>query len=260
MFAIFQGDKAVIAVAFSPEVVGWYGAAFMLSMAPAMLVTSVIQSLLLPVLSRWQDVPDEFYRRYAQVLQACLAIGLLTAAVFAVFGPELLVALFGRRYREGAEVVILLGLTQGVRIAKAGQFVSAVALARTKDPLISNLARGVSLLVAIGLVAIGYDPVIVAVTGLIGEIVAYAVAMRLMSKRLGCSVVRQLPQIFAWFILAGLSWTVGAELRGLVMPLVQFVMGLIWLITVTVSFVAVAPEMRRGLVDLLRRKASGGSN
>jgi O-antigen/teichoic acid export membrane protein len=253
MFAIFQGDKAIIAVAYSAEVVGWYGAAFMLTMAPAMLATSVIQSLLLPVLARCQARPEDFSLRYVQVVQLCLAIGLLTAAGFSVLGPELLIVLFGNPYREGTEVVILLGLTQGIRIAKAGQFVTAVALARTKDPLISNLARGVSLLVAVALVMAGYSPVMIAVSGLLGEILAYAVAICLLSKQLMTPISGQLPQILVWILLAGLSWLIGEQLRGPAWSLQEFIIGFAWLAFAMASFIAVAPALRLGLIQILRK-------
>jgi O-antigen/teichoic acid export membrane protein len=258
MFAIFQGDKALIAIAFTTEVVGWYGAAFMLSMAPAMLVTSVMQGLLLPVLSNCQDVPEEFQLRCRQVVQACLAVGLLTAAVFAVFGPELLVALFGGRYRDGTVVVILLGLTQGVRIAKAGQFVSAVALGSTKLPLIANLARGGALLAAIGLVSIGYSPVVVASTGLVGEMVSYVIGTYLLAIRVRSLAIQQLPQIAAWLALLGLSWVIGAALRGAAPSLMQFILGLLWLFGAMAIFVALSHALRDGLIKFFRREAVDG--
>lgn len=258
MFAIFQGDKALIAIAFTTEVVGWYGAAFMLSMGPAMLVTSVMHSLLLPVLSKCQDVPEEFQLRYRQVVQACLAVGLLTAAVFAVFGPELLVALFGDRYRDGTVVVILLGLTQGVRIAKAGQFVSALALGSTKVPMIANLARGAALIAAIGLVSIGYSPVVVASTGLVGEMVSYVIGTYLLAIRVRSPAIQQLLQIAAWLALVGLSWVIGTELRGAAPPLMQFILGLLWLFGAMAIFVALSHALRDGLIKFFRRETDVG--
>lgn len=258
MFAIFQGDKALIAVAFTTEVVGWYGAAFMLSMAPAMLVTSIMQGLLLPVLSNCQNEPEVFQHRYLQIVQACLAVGLLTGAGFAVFGPELLVALFGSGYRTGTEVVILLGLTQGVRIAKAGQFVSAVALGSTKLPLIANLARGGALLAAIGLVAIGYGPVAVAITSLFGEMLSYVIGTHLLANRVRSPVIHQLPQIAAWLVLVGLSWVIGLELRGPAPSFSQLLLGLLWLFVATGIFVAASLALRDGLLNILRGKPGGG--
>lgn len=258
MFTIFQGDKALIAVAFTTEVVGWYGAAFMLSMAPAMLVTSVLQGLLLPVLSNCQSVPEEFQLRYKQAVQACLAVGLLTGAAFAVFGPELLVVLFGGGYRDGTEVVILLGLTQGVRIAKAGQFAPALALGNTKLPLIANLARGVALLAAIGLVSIGYSPVVVAITGLVGEMVSYVIGSYLLAILVRSPAVHQLPQIAVWLVLAGLSLAIGSALRGSVPSLTQFILGLLWLFGAMAIFVALSHALRDGLIKFFRGGTVGG--
>jgi len=257
MFAIFQGDKAVIAVAFTTEVVGWYGAAFMLSMAPAMLVTSVMQGLLLPVLSKCQGEPEEFKKRYQQVIQACLAVGLLTGAGFAIFGPELLVALFGGGYRAGTEVVVLLGLTQGIRIAKAGQFVSAIALGSTKLPLIANLARGGALIAAIGLVSIGYGWIAVAITGLVGEVLSYLIGTLLLASRVRSPVLLQLPLISTWIFLVGLSWGIGSELRGPAPSLHQFVLGLLWLFGATAIFVAVSHALRDELIMFIRRGSVG---
>jgi O-antigen/teichoic acid export membrane protein len=258
MFVIFQGDKAIVAVAFSTEVVGWYGAAFMLSMTPAMLVTSVIQSLLLPVLSSSQSNPEEFRLRYVQVVQSCLAIGLLTAAAFAIFGPELLVLLFGSPYREGTEVIILLGLTQGVRIAKAGQFVSAVALTSTKVPLIANLARGAAFFAAIALVAIGYSPTVVAITGLVGEILSYVLGMRMLAVLVRVPAIQQLSHNIAWITLVTLSWIIGDILRGQQHLMIKIIVGLAWLCFVAVAFIAVASALRAGLVKAFRGGAVGG--
>ncbi len=247
MFVIFEGDKAVIATAFTPEVVGWYGAALMLTMAPAMFVTSVLQSLMLPPLSRLQKEPEQFRLRYTQVIHACLLLGLLTAAIFAVFGPELLVALFGKRYISGTDVVIVLGLTQGVRIVKSGQFVSAVALADTKTPFIANLARGAALGAAIGLVAIGYGPLAVAVMGLVGEIASYAIATHLLARRLKSPTFEHFPQVAVWLSLAGLSWVVGLSLRQFAEPFVQLFSGLLCLFITVAVFIYGAHGVRGGL-------------
>lgn len=251
MFAIFQGDKAIIAVAYTPAVVGWFSAAVMISMAPAMLVISVLNGLLLPVLSRDQQDPEKFRQRYLQVVQACLTVGLMTAVFFAVFGPELLILLFGERYAPGVAVVILLGMTQGVRIAKAGQFVAAIALASTKDPLVANLARGASLLVATLLVVMGYGPVAVAATGLAGEMLAYAIAVFRLSARLGVPLLGQMRPIAVWLLIAALSWSLGWELRDASpsLSLSHVLLGLAWLPVAAMAYVATSPAMFMALLQ-----------
>lgn len=254
MFAILQGDKAVLAIAFTPEIVGWYGAAFMLSMAPSMLVTSVIQGLFLPVLARDQEQPNEFRNHYAFVVQICLAIALATGAFFAIFGPELLLLLFGLAYEPGTEVVILLGVTQGVRIAKAGVFVASIAKARTSDPLLSNLARGVSLAFAVWLVSAGFGPVGVAWAGLAGEFASFVIALRLLGPSVPGTVRRIYPLIGACALLTWASCSVGDMLRAGHSATTQLTFGSLWVIATPVFLLMLSPGWRAGAVNLLVRR------
>lgn len=254
MFVIFQGDNAVVAATFSPEVVGWYGAAFMLSMGPAMMVTTVLQSLLLPPLSRRQADPAEFGRRYEQTVQASLAVGFFIATLFAMFGPELLVAFFGARYGAGTQVVILLGLAQGVRVAKSGHFVASIALARTKDPLVANLARGAAYILAIVLVINGYGPLAVAAAGAVGEVASYSIAYLLLRSRTNGAATRQLHLCVVFLALLGVSCGLGIYLRAQVSPLAHYALSVTWLFAVTVIFAVVSPVTRRILTQVIKEK------
>lgn len=253
MFAILQGDNAVIGSTFTPEVVGWFGAAFMLTMAPAMMVTTVMQSLLLPPLSRLQHLPIEFAHRSEQTVQACLATGLCIAATFSVLGPELLVALFGSEYGPGATVVIWLGLAQGVRVSKAGQFVSAIALGRTRDPLIANLARGAALLVSIGLVTNGYGPQAVAASGLAGEIASYLISAVLLSRFGNNPNAGQFGLFFLMLALLVLSCAVGVTLRSGTSLIAHGAFAVAWLLVVIAIFVGISPALSRALAPILRK-------
>lgn len=256
MFVIFQGDKALVAVAFNPETVGWYGAAFMLSMAPAMMLTSVMQSLLLPLLSRVQHSPEEFALRYNQTVQASIGAGLLLATLFGILGPQLLTVFFGESFRAGSSVVVLLGLAQGVRVAKGGQFVCSVALAHTKDPLIGNLGRGMAFLVAIYLVGIDFGPVAVAGVGLLGEIAAYIIAASLLARRGHPTSNWNFAQVSASLILAACSVAIGMLLQEITSTLAQFALGLAWLFTTAVFYFSIAPAMRKVLESLLRGRVA----
>lgn len=257
MFVIFQGDKAIVAVAFTPEVVGWYGAAFMLSMAPAMMVTSVMQSLLLPLLSRAQNLPSEFARRYEQTVQASLGAGLFLAALIAVLGPELLIALFGEPYKAGTEVVILLGLAQGVRVAKGGQFVCSVALAHTKDPLIGNLGRGTAFFAAIIFVVIGFGPIAVATAGTLGEVVSYLIAARLLVSRGYPTASWHFPQVVVFLILVVASFELGVSLRETFSLMTHVALASIWMIAVMVLYGTASPALRSLFGQFMKNKIRG---
>lgn len=259
MLVAFQGDKAIVAVAFTPEVVGWYGAAFMLTLTPAMFVTSVIQSLLLPRLSRYQNVPGDFWRRSDQTEQLCFAFGFVIAAVFLSLGPDLLLVLFGSRYGDGAVIVMLLGLAQGFRVAKAGQFLSSVALARTTDPLIANLARSAALLVAVLLVARGFGPFTVAMTGMVGEFASYLIAVFLLAKSSDNATRPKFLRFGATLILLATSIGMGVGVRDLVSPLAYQVLGFAWIVACIVAITVLSPALRALLPPMIRKNQKDGT-
>jgi O-antigen/teichoic acid export membrane protein len=255
MFVVFQGDKAVIAAAFTPEVVGWYGAAFMLCLTPAMLATSILQGLLLPVMSRHQHDPAEFVRHYARTTQVCMGLGLALAIILVVWGPDLLVLLFGQRYEIGVGVLMLLGIAQGIRLAKAGEFVSSIALARTKDPLVANVARGAALPVAIGFVMIGYGPMTLAAAGICGELVSYFVSIRLLAKLQATSGGPRWPVFVISAALVGLSWAISSNLRSEVSVHAYHAIALVWFLFSISLFVTMSQEVRTLLGQFVRQLA-----
>lgn len=213
VFIIFQGDKAIIGASFSMKVLGWYSAAFTLSLAPAILVTKVSQSLLLPVLSKIQGNSALFSERYPIVIQTCLLMGFVMGVTFVAVGPEALLLLFGNRYQDGAAIVVLLGLTQAVRVAKSGPMIVAMALAETKNPLLSNLVRGLSLLLAITAVWLGWGALGVALAGLLGEVFAYAISLQLLRTRLGLEIKQFLVPVMVCFAIFTTIYFLGEEIR-----------------------------------------------
>jgi len=188
MFIIFQSDKAIIGAAYSMEVLGWYSAAFTLTLAPAIMVTKIVQSLLLPALANVQNDSHIFSYRYPIVIEFCILIGAIMATGFATLGPELMLLLFGERYKEGTEVVLWLGLTQAIRVAKSGPMIVAMAKAETKNPLFSNLIRCLSLIMALFVASIEANVLWIVVAGFVGEFLAYIASVYLLSSRLNLEI------------------------------------------------------------------------
>lgn len=253
MFIIFEGDKAIIATAFSPEVVGWYGAAFMLTIAPAMFLTAVMQNLLLPVLSPLQHDVDRFRTKSLHVINAALALGLLVGAGFIMFGPELLRLLFGERYANGASVVVVLGVTQGLRIAKAGQFTSAIAIGATRIPLLSNLARGGGMVLAVLLVSVGFGPNSVALAGLASEATCFILAMILLGRRLDLRYSEALPPAMWWGVLASAAFLLADILRQHVNVIVQLLAGALLLTLIVMGFLYLSPGARDMAKEVVKK-------
>lgn len=211
MFVIFQGDKAIVGKAFSMETLGWYSAAFTLTLAPAMLAGKISQSLLLPFLSKAQNDVALFKQRCTITIQSYLVIGLGVGLVFSFAGVDLLTLLYGHRYSNGATVIAWLGLMQAVGVAKAGPMITAMALGETKNPMLSNIVRGLAFLLAIAVVFFGGGVKAVAITGLIGELLAYFVSIWLLKYRLRLAIDKFMLPVFA-FIAASILMAILGEM------------------------------------------------
>jgi hypothetical protein len=108
--------------------------------------------------------------------------GFVTALAFVMVGGSSLILLFGSSYIEGAEIVVLLGIGQAIRIAKSGPMVIAMSCGETKIPMQSNMIRlGTFLLAAVSLV-FSSQLLLVVYAGLIGELLALIISVLLLGK------------------------------------------------------------------------------
>lgn len=204
MFLIFQGDKAIVGAMFTMAELGWFSAAFMLTLTPAMILTRVLQYLLLPFLSRARGDAERFDERYTLAVSVSLLLSTMLAVGMTLGGPALLLLLYGDSYAAGVAVMVWLALTQGVRAAKSGPMIVAIACAKTHNPMYANFARLLSLLGAIAAVFSGYGVAAVAIAGLLGEICALFVSMLLLRSTLGLRIFFAIPPlVFAALLSAG---------------------------------------------------------
>lgn len=215
MFAIFQGDKAIIGAAFTMEDLGWYAVAFALALVPSTVVSKVIYMFFMPLLASVQKDPGRFQERATLCVQSCMLCGALVGIGFLLAGPSTLLLIYGERYAPGMAVVGILGVMQGLRIAKAGPAIVAMAKAETTNPLIANVVRCSGLIMALGAVALGYGVLAVAICGLIGEFLGALTAVYLLRVRLSlriapmlscfasCTAVTALSAAVAWLFFDG---------------------------------------------------------
>jgi O-antigen/teichoic acid export membrane protein len=185
MFAIFQGDEAIIGASKGMENLAWYGVAFSLALAPSLLVMKVLTPFMMPLLARKQDDHEEFERRSVLTVQICMLAGLFVGLMFVLAGPSLLIAIYGSKYAAGATVIGWFGIMQGARILKSGPAIVALARGETTNPLIANLVRCIGLALALAAVALGKGAIAVAICGMVGEVLAALTAILLLRFRLG---------------------------------------------------------------------------
>jgi len=177
MFGIFQGDRAIVGATFGMTELGWFGAAFALTLAPTMVIARICQSFFLPQLAKAQDDVRSFSDTANVTMQVCLLGGVLVAVGFAVAGPALIKALYGDRYMAGAAVIGILGIMQGIRVTRAGPTIVSIARGQTTAPLWANFMRTIGLGISLVAVWQGFGVIGIAIGSLAGEVIALVSAL-----------------------------------------------------------------------------------
>jgi O-antigen/teichoic acid export membrane protein len=184
MFGILQGDRVIIGSLIGMTELGWYSAAFTLTLMAAMVLVRIMHTFFLPQLARVQDDEVEFERLYLVTIQATLVVGLGIALGFAILGPSMLVLLYGEKYGPAVAIIAWLAIAQGLRVARAGPAIVAIAKGNTTNPLLTNIARVLVLPVAWVAVSMGAGIIELVGLAILGEAVALAVTLLLLHRKL----------------------------------------------------------------------------
>lgn len=184
MFAVFNGDKAIIGHSYSMEVLGWYSVAFGLTMIPTLLFAKVCNTLLLPILAvSLRDDKTRFAKSCVQAVTFCCGVASFTLIFFIIAGSAVVFLCYGERYMEGAGVIVLLALMQSLRMIRIAPTIIAISYSHTKNAMYANIARVSVISVAVFFALNGFSIEFIVCCGVVGEIFALIVSTSLL--RLG---------------------------------------------------------------------------
>lgn len=202
MLIILQGDKAIVGRAYSMEVLGWYSAAFILTLSPALIIAKILTSMMLPWLSSSIEDNQLFADRSILAINYCLMSGLILSLFYSLFGSDLIIFLFGVDYAAGGKIIALLAFMQFIRIAKSGPILIAMSFGDTKNPMLSNLIRGFAFIIAVLFAWQGSNVISIVVIGLIGEMAAFFISMSLLPKKIKNCMTNYYKSAVVSFLLA----------------------------------------------------------
>jgi len=198
LFAIFQGDRVIVANRLGMTELGLFSLGFMLTLMAANILAQTQQRLFLPKLAPLQDDPAAFAALARIPLQSGLVIGLAVATGFSILGPDLVLVVFGAKFAGTLPILTWLALMQAVRIAKSGVAVVALARGETRISLLANIPR-VALLPA-AWIAVGQGGGALAVVwiAILGEIAGLVVAQLLVRRRIGVPLGGMVVPLTLW--------------------------------------------------------------
>ncbi len=182
LFGIFEGDRLIIGSAnrlfhrsvFTLADLGVYSVAFMIVMAPSILVSNINNSLFLPVLSKVQDDQVAFEREYSFSLQVIAFLGVMITVPIVLGGEWAISFLYGNKYSGVGDFIGCLAIAWGVRAFRVAPTVAAIAKGDTRNAMYANVLRSLALIGMVAAAALGGRLWWIALSGMVGELLALA--------------------------------------------------------------------------------------
>jgi O-antigen/teichoic acid export membrane protein len=177
MFAIFQGDRMLIASVYPMTALGVYAVASTLAMAPCFAILRISGTASLPIMAHAQNDPEKFRAYYGNYAQALALLGTVFAVTMILGGETIITLLFGLKYRDAAALAAWLTIGQAFRIMRGAPTCAALAKGDTVNTMLANVSRLLGLGLAVPVVLLKMDLCWVAVAGGVGEFLALATSI-----------------------------------------------------------------------------------
>ena len=185
MFGIMQGDQFLVASFYDMAQLAPYAAAATLVMAPQFLYSRVFNAVALPLVSRVQEIPAVFIRRYRQVLAGMLLYTSASTAAFIVGCEALMRIVYGAKYSGAGPIVVWLAAVAAYRGLRVSVAVANIAKGDSDSQLIANLWRATALVPAYFVARSGQPLWMIAACGILGELLATIVCVWRLKNRAG---------------------------------------------------------------------------
>lgn len=208
LYVTMQGDRLLIAFFYTKDVLGYYSAAMTLSYVPTMMVLSIINPVMLPVLSQTQENAAVFQKRYEIQVQGLTFLSLAISFVFIFGGGDFIALIAGPEYRTTDEFIRWIAAFHCLRLIRTAPTLGAIAVGDTKNPLFANIFGTISFAPAF-FVASALGPVKwIAACRLLGETMALASSVTRFRNRKGVPYrITYFPAFFSYLgmLLAALA-------------------------------------------------------
>lgn len=199
LFVIMNGERMLIGHLRSMADLAIFTMMLNLSMTPALVLTSSLQNWFLPQLARLQDNGIRFAKLALSTFQSTLFLGLAVAVGAALIGPPLVAFAAGPQFTSGLDLFAWLAIAQGVRVAKAGPGVVALALGRSGNELWGNLFRIGALPAGWWWIASGGDLIGLAWLVIVAEAGGLFISLKLSARKTEISLRSLIVPLIAFF-------------------------------------------------------------
>jgi PST family polysaccharide transporter len=104
-------DSLLIGKMISPSELGYYDKAYQLSLKPNQMLTSVINPVVQPFLSEYQDNKKEIFNFFLKISEVLATIGFSISFFVFLSSEEIIVVMFGNQWHKSIFPLSVLGLS-----------------------------------------------------------------------------------------------------------------------------------------------------
>lgn len=181
-FAVLNVDYVVVASLWGPTTLGFYVLAFNLASWPVGAFSAVARSVALPAFARLRDDPVALGRAFAQGARWLLVVSAIVSVGMTVLAEPLVAVVYGSRWLEAAVPLAFLAALGTMRVLHELAYDYLVAMARSRQVLLVQVAWLAAVLLALplgarwgGLPGVGIGHLVAA---LLVVLPLYALALR----------------------------------------------------------------------------------
>lgn len=183
LFAVLQGDRAIIGRFYTPADLGVYSVASGLALMAANLLMSVVSPLALPALAGVRSDPERYQAVLAKMMEIALICAVPIATAFIVLGPVVLRLIYSADYRPAESYIGILGLAAALRMLRVVPNSAQMAHGDNMALFHASASRITGTAMAL-FAAMNQSPLaLIAWCGVAGEIVALATTAGLLKAR-----------------------------------------------------------------------------
>ena len=201
MFWSMQGERLILSALLPADKFAHFSMMFQLALVPILVMSRMMLTLGLPYFASLKHDWIEFEHRLGQLHIITYLAAFSFAGCFLILANPALAILFGADFRSEVVLILLIAITQALRLCRAPQSVAAQALGQTDIPFKANLVRVAAALVAAASMFVGGSITTLLTVACFGEGLAWATQGLLFSLRNRATAHPVSPQLRAQEIL-----------------------------------------------------------
>lgn len=212
-FLVSQADIFVLGRVASTQVLGLYSMAVTLAMFPQSLFAKIVQPLVVPILTAFQDSIEQMRAAYLRLERLVWLFGLPMAATMTVAAEPLLTVVYGLPYAAVAVPFGVIAFYSVVYMASMVSFSVYLAMARPELQRSFTLLRALLLVASIYPLSVTFGPVGAASSVLGALVLAMLLQVRNLKRVIGLGFVEYLGTlragVLAGLVVGALVWLIG---------------------------------------------------